>query len=145
MIFQTVKQTSLALLLLIFFASFANAQLRVLKLNDAQSDLSFVSESGQELGSTSQKEILIPNAFTPNGDGINDLFVPVYQGEISDYRLVIFDRYGRQIFSANNLNSAWDGTLHGQSVHSGVYIYGITFSDEKGQPQSRSGSITLLR
>lgn len=88
-------------------------------------------------------EIVIPNTFTPNGDGINDLWniegLIAYQQSTID----IFDRYGQKVFHSVGYGKAWDGTFAGKQVPNGVYYYVI---DTKftGQPLL-SGSITVLR
>jgi gliding motility-associated-like protein len=70
----------------------------------------------------------IPNAFTPDGDGRNDLFrtVPVTE-KIADFRLLIYDRWGGQVFETEDIGQGWDGTKNGQALQEGVYVYRITF------------------
>lgn len=68
--------------------------------------------------------IFIPNAFTPNGDGTNDLFEIKYFG-IAEYSIVIYDRWGEEIFLSDRPGEAWDGTFKGVPVPDGVYMYRI--------------------
>jgi gliding motility-associated-like protein len=56
----------------------------------------------------------IPNAFTPNGDGHNDQFRPKYGSEISNYRLLIFNRFGQKLFESIDKLKGWDGKLNGK-------------------------------
>lgn len=85
---------------------------------------------------------IIPNAFSPNGDGINDTWIirnlESYQGAT----VQVFDRYGRIIYSSVGYNTPWDGTHGGKPVPSGVYYYII---DPKNGVPRVSGSVTLLR
>lgn len=63
-----------------------------------------------------------PNAFTPNGDGINEVFTPVGVG-IVEYKLQIFDRWGELFFETDNMMQGWDGTLDNTRVQQGVYVW----------------------
>lgn len=82
----------------------------------------------------------IPNVFTPNADGINDVFLPDLQIN-GPYLLSIFDRWGSLIFETNNVNQAWEGHDHnGRPVPAGTYFYRI-----KANQKSYSGSIDLVR
>ncbi|MCB1197873.1 MAG: gliding motility-associated C-terminal domain-containing protein [Deltaproteobacteria bacterium] len=96
--------------------------------------------------------IFFPNAFSPNGDGHNDRFA--IKGEGVEMDLMVFDRWGKQVFHKNgfieDLDLQWDGTASGRPVAEGVYIYKASFRflNEEGclgQLYLRSGTITLLR
>ncbi|MFT3910630.1 MAG: gliding motility-associated C-terminal domain-containing protein [Ferruginibacter sp.] len=67
--------------------------------------------------------IFIPNAFTPNGDNINDLFKVKIFGELISFQLEIFNRWGEKIFSTNNPNQGWDGNINRGNSDMGVYIW----------------------
>jgi gliding motility-associated-like protein len=70
--------------------------------------------------------LYIPNAFTPNGDGINETFQPFGTNPNPDnYRMIIYDRFGKEIFISHNINSSWNGRLHntGEILQTGVYVY----------------------
>ena len=82
----------------------------------------------------------IPNAFTPNGDGTNDNFQAQGIG-ISEFNMIIFDRWGNAIFQSNNVNTSWDG---GNSP-SGIYIYRIDVIDYMGRTYEYTGQISLIR
>lgn len=86
----------------------------------------------------------IPNAFSPNGDGVNDVFRIVTTGDHSVPGFTIFDRWGEIVFHSTSLEQAWDGTHEGKDQENGVYIYMITIECDK-QYETRSGTITLLR
>jgi len=85
-------------------------------------------------------EISIPNVFTPNGDGVNDLLFSGYTGD-QNFNWIITDRWGVKQFESRNANEGWDGKdLNGQVVTEGVYFYSLTI----GQ-RSFSGNISLIR
>lgn len=144
MIFHSLKQTFLALTILILFAGISQAQMRASEFQNLDYN-HLTQEATGETNGHEPAEMFIPNAFTPNSDGINDTFSPSYIGEVSEYSLLIFDRTGRQVFGTNSLRQQWDGQIRGKSLQIGVYIFGMTYLDEEGQKQVRSGSITLLR
>lgn len=87
--------------------------------------------------------ILIPNAFSPNGDGLNDVFLPVLRGA-DRFGMEIFNTWGERIFSTED-GAGWDGTYRGQSVPLGNYLYKISFRSEDGSMETRTGGITLIR
>jgi gliding motility-associated-like protein len=91
-------------------------------------------------------EMMIPNSFTPNEDNRNDYFYPVVQCEYSYFTVTISDRWGNTVFSANNVNSKWDGRFKGNLCPEDIYIYKIE-STEKGSDKKvvRNGHISLFR
>lgn len=89
-----------------------------------------------------------PNTFTPNGDGSNDVFVPVVTGVSADrYRFDIFDRWGQPLFSTERPGEGWDGTHGGGTpVQDGVYVWKLTAKDPYSSARvERVGHVTLLR
>ncbi|TXC76980.1 PKD domain-containing protein [Luteibaculum oceani] len=73
-------------------------------------------------------DVLIPNSFTPDGDGVNDVFVPIFSGIVPiQYTLEIWSRMGVKIFSSNDPEKGWDGKMNGQKVPKGTYVYIIKF------------------
>jgi gliding motility-associated-like protein len=94
-------------------------------------------------------EPFIPNVFTPNEDGRNDIFQVFSNCEFQDFRMEIYDRWGSRLFMADNWLNGWDGTARGQAVSSAVYIYRIeyTAADKNGNPitTTKHGSFTLIR
>lgn len=86
-----------------------------------------------------------PNAFTPDGDGINDLFMPV-GAEITSFSLLVFDRWGRQLFTSTDDKSSWDGTVNGgDAAATGVYVYKYRVAGLHLPPMEGIGHVTLLR
>jgi gliding motility-associated-like protein len=89
--------------------------------------------------------LVIPNAFTPNGDGLNDTFIPKIKAN-STFQMEVFNTWGEKLFFTNSLESkGWDGTYRGQLAPAGNYLYRITFTTSDGQLVSRTGGITLIR
>ncbi len=90
----------------------------------------------------------MPNAFTPNGDGLNDTFraVPKYD-YISEYQLTIYNRWGQQIFECNDIDCGWDGTYQGNAAPNGVYIYRIVYEEisQPGHAKFLDGTVVLVR
>ncbi|MBL7726058.1 MAG: gliding motility-associated C-terminal domain-containing protein [Dinghuibacter sp.] len=87
----------------------------------------------------------MPTAFTPNNDGMNDVFKPLLQGRIEQYELMVYNRYGQRIFYSNNGHAGWDGTFKGTEQGMGAYTWMCTFK-AKGEPViSRKGTVLLIK
>ena len=88
----------------------------------------------------------IPDIFTVNNDGINDEFLPIVYG-IQDitYELLIYDRWGKLIFSTNDTKQGWDGTYKGQIVTQDVYSYKLSYTTISGIQKKYIGRITLAK
>ncbi|RLD38592.1 MAG: hypothetical protein DRI89_14210 [Bacteroidetes bacterium] len=90
----------------------------------------------------------LPNAFTPNGDGLNDIFkaVPKYD-YVSKYQLTIYNRWGQQIFECSDIDCGWDGNYNSQASPNGVYIYRIVYEEisQPGQSKTVEGTVVLVR
>jgi len=92
-----------------------------------------------------QPLIYIPNAFTPNADGIND-FVFVRGQDIKSMYLVIYNRWGQSVFNTKNILDGWDGkNKKGELLNEGVYIYKVLGKFVDGSDIEISGNITLVR
>ena len=89
----------------------------------------------------------IPNAFSPDGDGINETFAPQGQGVDPDhYQMQIFDRSGMLVFSTRNPYDYWDGrNKYGQMCPEGVYVYLIRLVNLNSDDKEYTGSVTLIR
>jgi gliding motility-associated-like protein len=86
----------------------------------------------------------IPNAFTPNGDGINDKFGIINGSTVPDFSMKIYNRYGRIVFAANNLNNKWDGTFKGKAMPSGVYTWQIIYKNSQDYTKWLKGIVLLI-
>lgn len=95
-----------------------------------------------EITVTVLDEILIPNTFTPNGDGINDTWVITYIENYENNQVLIFDRTGRQLTAFDNYQQSWDGTVNGNPLPGDTYFYII---HRGGQRPPLKGSITIIR
>lgn len=89
-------------------------------------------------------QLLFPNTFTPNEDGINDLFRPVMYG-ISSIDLSIFNRWGEEIFRTTTIDGEWDGKVAGREAPDGIYIYSIIARDKNAKIIRERGRIQLMR
>lgn len=102
------------------------------------------SDSSQTVTIT-EAALAFPNAFTPNGDGVNDVFLPAFRS-LKSYELTIYNRWGRRIFTSKDPASGWDGTENGRKAAAGTYYYVSTAQGyEKGVSFRRKGSVTLVR
>jgi gliding motility-associated-like protein len=83
----------------------------------------------------------VPNSFTPNNDGVNDLFLPIIYSGFDDrfYSFTIFNRWGDLLFETQNYLDGWDGSYLGMPVGAGLYHYAISFKHAENE------DITLLR
>lgn len=91
-------------------------------------------------------DVLVPNAFSPNGDGINDVFKAVSLGHPQNYRIEIYNRWGQLVFVAYDINKAWDGTYSNQQkADAGTYFYQISGTCFDGTPLQLKGDLTLIR
>lgn len=87
--------------------------------------------------------VFVPNAFTPNGDGSNDLLKPVIAGMERIEYFRIFNRWGQQVFSAAN-GRGWDGKVGGKLQDPGIFVWMVKAMDYKGQPYFKKGTIMLI-
>ena len=87
---------------------------------------------------------VIPNAFSPNGDNINDVFLGKGEGVV-EYSLKIFNRWGENIFTSNDITQGWDGEKDGVPVKPGVYLYIVKVSDGGEKNETLKGSVSLTR
>ncbi len=99
---------------------------------------------------SSESFIFVPNSFTPDADGTNDVFAPIISGLTSDYRysFKVFDRWGDTVFETNDPTDVWTGNVHGGNHYAqpDAYVYEITLQMKAGEPPFRKvGSILLVR
>lgn len=89
-------------------------------------------------------ELKCPNAFSPDGDGVNDEWKVSYRS-IIDFKCYIFDRYGNKIYEFDSPDAGWDGKKNGKVVKPGVYYYVIQAVGADGKKYKKSGDINILR
>ncbi len=90
----------------------------------------------------------VPNSFSPNGDGVNEIFMPQFYSGFDDrfYTMTIFNRWGELIFETNNHLQGWDGTMDNAPVQEGVYIFAISFKHTENEDVTLiHGHIALMR
>jgi len=89
-------------------------------------------------------KIYIPNAFTPNADGLNDEFLAkgIF---ISSFTMIVFDRWGSKLFESNDIKKGWNGTFKGALCPVGEYLYIITTKNTQEQSKMFSGTVLLLK
>lgn len=89
-------------------------------------------------------DLRIPNAFSPNGDGVNDEWKVAYRS-LLNFRCTIFDRYGNEITSFSDPNLGWDGKYKGKYVKPGVYFYVIEATGADGKKYKKGGDINIIK
>ena len=88
----------------------------------------------------------VPNAFSPNGDGRNDVFRPVVRGQMFDYELRIFNRWGELIFMTSDDHRGWDGKYKGVPVDIGTYVWWLNYKKVAGGTSNvLKGEVTVVR
>jgi gliding motility-associated-like protein len=90
-------------------------------------------------------EMFIPNAFTPNKDGLNDNFGVLGTAVVQDFSFKIYNRYGQVIFSTNNIANKWDGTYKGQRMSAGTYPWSIIYINKLGYTKWLRGTVLIVR
>mgnify|MGYP003939085657 FL=1 len=90
--------------------------------------------------------LFLPNAFTPNGDGRNDIFAPVIKCPVYNYRLRIYNRWGEEIFSSQDLSRGWNGMNGSERADVGVYAYLLEYNSANTRFRKfLKGNVTLIR
>lgn len=88
--------------------------------------------------------VYIPNAFTPNGDDLNDLFKIEYFG-ITESELSIFDRWGELLYTSKDKDAGWNGTGKGKDYKQDVYVWRLVYKEFSGEEHYKTGSVSLVR
>lgn len=91
-----------------------------------------------------ESDLRIPNVFSPNGDGINDIWKVSYSS-LLDFKCWIFDRNGHEVFFSEDPDKGWDGTRDGKTVNPGVYYYLIVATGTDGKRYKKNGDINIIR
>ncbi|NLL28841.1 MAG: gliding motility-associated C-terminal domain-containing protein [Bacteroidales bacterium] len=89
--------------------------------------------------------IYMPNVFTPNEDGINDNFKVVFTGEYTSFEMIIFNRWGQEIFTSKSPDISWDGKHNGKELPAGTYFCVVKFTTKSNKVIEKGTSVTLLR
>jgi gliding motility-associated-like protein len=88
---------------------------------------------------------LVPNAFTPNGDGRNDCFRVLYWPAVTRFELTVYNRWGQPVFHSTDIDACWSGMTNGRPGPQGTYVYLITADTPKCGLVQTKGTITLIR
>ena len=96
------------------------------------------------VSTSSTNNFNVPNAFTPNNDGKNDCFSVRYWGQMDQFLMEIYDRWGKKVFSTSNATQCWDGRFKGVDQPVGTYVYYIKGKSVCGDVVKK-GTITLIR
>ncbi len=88
--------------------------------------------------------LFIPNSFTPNGDGLNDLFLPKGRA-VTKYNLVVFDRWGQKLFETKEFEKGWDGKFNGVECKNDTYVWKITTDNDITKRKEYTGHVTISR
>jgi len=91
------------------------------------------------------EKLMMPNAFSPNGDGINDIFKPTFYGTVTKYALTVYNRWGQMIFRSADPGKGWDGTLSGVPQPGDTYIWNCRYQLVGNKPDKKSGTVILVR
>jgi len=90
--------------------------------------------------------LLLPNAFTPNGDGMNDYFRPFHACDMQEYNMTVFNRYGEKIYFSKDPLEGWDGKIKGSILNTGTYVWVVNyFKPSTKQLIQKQGTVILLR
>ncbi len=92
-----------------------------------------------------RNELLIPNAFSPNGDGANDVLRVVNTNPVTNFSMAIYNRWGNLVFETDNITTGWNGKYKGADAEMGVYVYYIDVVFEGNVTKTYKGNITLIR
>ncbi len=86
----------------------------------------------------------VPSAFSPNGDGVNDSLHVLGVGLVN-INFKVYNRYGQMVFSTDNINKGWDGTMDGKPLNQGVFAYTLKYDLINGTHGEKSGNVTLVK
>ncbi|MFH1321826.1 MAG: PKD domain-containing protein [Bacteroidota bacterium] len=95
-----------------------------------------------------EDDFYTPNAFSPNGDGINDVFCPIAAGiSDSEFEMTIYDRNGNLVYETTNINQPWTGRIKndGKIAPEGIYIWLVIIENKYGEKYKHVGHVTLIR
>ena len=113
-------------------------------MTDLDTEITDISETFTII--VSESELKIPNAFSPNDDGINDIFQVTYKSLVK-FEATVFNRWGQKLYHWNlaNIDEGWDGTAHGKQVPAGVYYIVVKALGADGVVYNHRGDINILR
>jgi gliding motility-associated-like protein len=116
----------------------------------ASNEYQCTSESRKIIEVKNDFNIFIPTSFSPNFDGLNDFFVPVFTSyglDVKSFEMEIFDRWGHSLYRTRDITKGWDGSINnkGEPMKEEVYVYRIKYRDLEGNSYTKMGHVTLLK
>ncbi len=89
----------------------------------------------------------VPNVFTPNNDGLNDVFLPLHDCAVTKYTLMLFNRWGQLIWESHSIDTGWDGRHNGTREELGTYSWYLDYenADKPGISYHLQGYVVLVR
>ena len=113
---------------------------------DVQEDVNndIVIRSAEEEPVAETEQFFIPSAFTPNGDGLNDLFLVKANFEPCSFELTVLSRGSDVLFQTRDINIGWDGHFRGKLLPQGVYVCIIKYKDREGNEHKQQGQVLLI-
>jgi gliding motility-associated-like protein len=90
-------------------------------------------------------QVFVPTAFTPNGDGLNDVFRPIAVGLTKIEYFSVYNRWGQLVFTTTQNGKGWDGKIGGEEQPSGTFVWMVKGVDYTGKPVFEKGTVTLIR
>lgn len=102
------------------------------------------SDTSDAIQYFAKPNLFVPNVFTPNGDGKNDV-LKIYGNQLATVEFIIFDQWGRKVFETRDPNQTWNGSTGGKAQPVGVYIYSLKATFLDGTTESKKGSVNLIR
>lgn len=98
----------------------------------------------QTINYSAELDLFIATIFSPNGDGINDMIFVRGTGN-SQFRFIIYDRWGEKVFETTDKSNGWDGTFRGKAMNAAVFVYYVEVSCPNGYTKKEKGNITLIK
>ena len=91
-----------------------------------------------------ETDVYLPTAFTPNGDGTNDIFI-VRSNFLDEVELIIYNRWGQEVFKTKDKNIGWDGTFNGKELPPDSYAFYLRALCINAEEYRKKGNVTLIR
>ena len=89
--------------------------------------------------------IYLPSAFSPNGNGVNDLFRVIHAPYLTQIQLRVYNRFGELLFTSSDQRPGWDGTFHGLAQPTGTYVWAVGYTNLNNERKTVGGTVELVR
>lgn len=129
----------------IYHAPAPNSLTPIVFINTQHPDSVFVNFKEETVAPDTAEHILLPTGFSPDGDGVNEIFKVVGE-QMAEFHMLIYNRWGQKVFESNNQGYGWNGKdLHDKKCDLGVYAYILNGKRLNGEEVKKKGTVTLLR